>query len=132
MKPQWAIIRIDETEFWNKDFLKKLGENIVMKGVYIYDKTERTYCCEITPSYFLTFIGTEISGSINYNNEEDFYERMDEEIRDAERQNDSSHYRHCWCCNSEDLDIEAENIDEVIEQIQSNCGAYSKEWFVTG
>lgn len=55
VKPDWYCVAIDETQFWNMDpedlpFVEKIY------GVYVYDASTYTYCCEFTPSYWLEFI----------------------------------------------------------------------------
>lgn len=55
VKPNWYCVAIDETKFWNLDpedvpFIKQIY------GVYTYDASTYTYCCELTPSYWLNFI----------------------------------------------------------------------------
>lgn len=47
----WAVT-LNETDCWilkpeDAPFIK------VMRGVYVFDRSERTYCCEMTPSYWL-------------------------------------------------------------------------------
>jgi hypothetical protein len=54
-KPDWCFIRLDETSFWNmpadvSPYVKHVF------GIYAFNRNEQTYCCEITPSYFLQLI----------------------------------------------------------------------------
>jgi len=54
--PDWWCISFDETVHWNiaeedKPYIEK------MMGVYFYDRSEYTYCCEVTPSYWLRHLG---------------------------------------------------------------------------
>ncbi len=56
VKPDWYCVALDETRHWNlaeedRPFVKK------MLGIYIFDRSTYTYCCEITPSYFLCYLG---------------------------------------------------------------------------
>lgn len=47
--PEIVAVAIDETEHWN---LSKFDTTHLLRieCVYVYDRTERTYCCEATPS----------------------------------------------------------------------------------
>lgn len=52
MTRNWHVVAINDTHYWNlkeedKPYIEK------MLSVYYFDKNEITYCCEITPSYFL-------------------------------------------------------------------------------
>jgi len=49
------VIALNETEFYalpdeHKPYIRAI------RGVYLYDANQRTYCCELTPSYFLIFL----------------------------------------------------------------------------
>lgn len=50
----FVAVRIDETIGCRADFLERCGGKLW--GVYIYDESERTFCCEITPSYWLELV----------------------------------------------------------------------------
>jgi hypothetical protein len=46
------LVSVDETRHYNIDpadlpYVEKICQ------VYLYDRNERTYCCELTPSYYL-------------------------------------------------------------------------------
>jgi hypothetical protein len=54
--PDWWCVSLDETSHWriaeeDQPFIEK------MLGIYIFDRAQHTYCCELTPSYFLCYIG---------------------------------------------------------------------------
>lgn len=51
MKTKLKIVVIDESQYWKEDILKACGGKI--ETVYMYDASEATRCCEITPSYYL-------------------------------------------------------------------------------
>ncbi len=59
------VIALDETKYWRDDIAKACG---TIKRVYMFDRNQQTYCCEITPSYFLyplySFASNEISDEI--------------------------------------------------------------------
>lgn len=48
-RADFVLVRLDETQHWNQDVLK----GAKAYGVYLLDRAERTYCCELTPSYCL-------------------------------------------------------------------------------
>ena len=50
-KTNFKVVVIDESQSWNQDTLKVCGGKI--QTVYLYDANMVTYCCEITPSYYL-------------------------------------------------------------------------------
>ena len=54
--PAWNAILIDESEFYEDEFLTRCGGKLY--GVYLADLNSRTYCCELTPSNALYFIGS--------------------------------------------------------------------------
>jgi hypothetical protein len=58
-RPDWRAIAFDETRYWN---LREEDRPYVARilGVYFYDAREYTYCCELTPSYYLRFLGHEV------------------------------------------------------------------------
>lgn len=52
-KPDWWLVKIDERQHWREDIQAK---TTAIYGVYAFDRNERTFCCELTPSYCLWFI----------------------------------------------------------------------------
>lgn len=70
LKPILHVVRRDETRFWNADVVEKAGR---LFGVYLIDKSSETYCCELTPSRWLEYIGPTWSGG----------PELDDEARDA-------------------------------------------------
>lgn len=58
-KKDWRAVAVDETAHYQIDeedrpFVEKI------LGVYLYDATERTFCCELTPSYYLRHVYDEV------------------------------------------------------------------------
>lgn len=52
IRPEWCVIGVDETAGWNlKPELSKWIDRILAH--YAYNRRVATYCCEITPSYWL-------------------------------------------------------------------------------
>ena len=52
-KPDWWLVKLDERKHWREDIQAK---TTAIYGVYAFDRSEQTHCCEITPSYCLWFI----------------------------------------------------------------------------
>jgi len=53
----WVEVRLDETRHWHWDILNAiLGKEGKVYGVYIFDAMTHTYCCEMTPSYWLRHV----------------------------------------------------------------------------
>lgn len=44
----FAVIKIDETEYWREDIAKAAR---LIYGVYLVDLTEPTHCCELSTSF---------------------------------------------------------------------------------
>jgi hypothetical protein len=42
------LVQFDETGEWSDEIVAKAGK---IKGVYMYDANQHTYCCELMPSY---------------------------------------------------------------------------------
>jgi hypothetical protein len=91
VKPDIKYVKIDETRHWDEGFLKKY-DITRMVGVYIFDANEYTYCCEITPSHWLSFIETQPEGE--YIDDEEKREALYDEIMEAEMWNDNDCYMH--------------------------------------
>lgn len=53
--PEIHAIVFDTTRYWDKGFLEEHGITKI-EEVYLYDKNEVTYCCEVTPSYWLRWV----------------------------------------------------------------------------
>lgn len=119
VKPDWWCVALDETRYYNiAEEDKPKIEKIV--GVYIFNRSEYTHCCEIAPSYSLIHLYDAV-----YLTEfgEDFGDEMDEKYA----HNDSDDcYMHVADVEAIDASKkkqygEAENEDEVREYWQGNC-----------
>jgi hypothetical protein len=53
IKPNFYVVRIDETGYWDMSRLPGVKK---VWGCYLVDKSRLTYCCCITPSYWLQWI----------------------------------------------------------------------------
>ena len=97
--PDFRLVAIDETADWEKEFCKEHNIETIM-GVWLYDDSSRTYCCEMTPSYELTRVETHIvwaEGSPQAGDEPGAEKARDEayaEVDDA-TVNISFMYVHC-------------------------------------
>ena len=49
-RTDFRLVKIDETKHWREDIAVACGR---IFGVYLYNKNEHSYCCELTPSYTL-------------------------------------------------------------------------------
>lgn len=113
--PSFQYVNIDETRFYKKAFLVRIGEGAKIYGSYIFDLNERTFCCEITPSYYLEYAGSFIVGG-------EYSEAIDEEVMQANVHSEG-HYRHCRSVTNY-KPIAGETLDEALDQYHSNCGSY--------
>ena len=88
IETHFKILKIDDTQDWSKDITDKLGR---MYGVHLVDVLERTYLCELTPSYAAYFLYTTYDGYI-----EDELDRdaMDELIQEGDFQTPEVSYFH--------------------------------------
>ncbi len=55
IKPKFKVVRINETSNWREDIAKKAGK---IFGIYLYDESRTTNCCEVTPSYEMHFLNS--------------------------------------------------------------------------
>lgn len=111
IKPDWYCVAIDETAHWNLDdedrpYIEK------MMGLYIYDRNEHTYCCELTPSYYLRFIG----GSIWYT------DAVTDEIKDriSDKYADSLY-------SGDDCYMWVAHVEAMAEEYKDHYGEFNEE-----
>jgi hypothetical protein len=58
VKPDWQYVKIDETKHWVEDCnARKFGKKLI--ATYAFNKNSVTYCCSLTPAYWLLYLGTE-------------------------------------------------------------------------
>jgi hypothetical protein len=119
---EFYYVRIDETKYWNREFVSRLGEGAKIIGVYAYDASEHTHCCEAMPSYWLEFLGSEIKGVRDLS--EDEREEVDTYLYEGDE--DSSHYQHCSRVKGAPVPCEAETLEDVREYWNSNSGAFNE------
>jgi hypothetical protein len=130
LKVEVTLVRYDETKAYNLDrFPAETAPKKVksIHEVYLFDRNSQTYCCEITPSYWLEYLRSDVE----WNEEPTEEERnaMEEELITINANADNSCYRHV-------RDVEAyvkanptqahidkneyDTMDEAIEQHDAN------------
>lgn len=131
---RFILIRLDETRGWALDL-----KGARAFGVYLVDISEKTYCCEVTPSYTLYPL-------YHYTDSED--DSLQEEVS-AEPMGNDVQYRHCagiddliaaYAVTSSDLyvvpghenpissvDDLAESYDKLVEETAEN---YRANWML--
>jgi len=90
LAPEWRIVRIDETQHWNEaSKARRMGGKLIAS--YAYNRNSHTYCCSVTPAYWLVYLGTDfdLPGESLFVEER---EQIDEEIREAEIDDVSGYY----------------------------------------
>lgn len=124
-KPVFKYVRIDETKYWNEKFVAGLGEGAKLIATYIYDETERTFCCELTPSHWLEYCGTQAEPGRELSEEE--LEETYNYIMEGDFSDETGHYRHCSSMQSLDpkpvpppRNGEWESLEEVVEHYHGN------------
>lgn len=98
------IVKIDETQHWRADIQAACGK---LWGVYVYDDTARTFCCELTPSRELVFCGSTWERSPD---DESEAEKLAELINEADGQQELACYM--WCSEADRLPFEPFDTDE--------------------
>jgi hypothetical protein len=78
--PDMWIVKIDETNHWAASIQSKVQR---IFGVYCFDRRQHTHCCSLTPSYWLTFLGSQWSPNSELNDEQ--CEELAGQIQEGER-----------------------------------------------
>jgi hypothetical protein len=102
VKPHFKWVKIDETRHWVEEWRKKNNVKKVV-STFIFNANEITHCCEITPSYWLEHLESyaQLDVDTDSMSEEEFdafleeSNRVEDEIRDEEIQNNNDMYVHC-------------------------------------
>ena len=76
IQPDFKIVHLDQTGNWLESIRNQLKGGKVW-AIYLFDKNQVTYCCELTPSYALHFIRDE--GEMGDGSEID--EKLQDEIQ---------------------------------------------------
>jgi hypothetical protein len=113
------IVSLDETQYYSiaeedKPFIEKIIQ------IYLFDRNERTYCCELTPSYYLDPVYADVYVK----------EGTPDDIRDALYEKycfepSEGSYYHCGAIEGIPADRkyqfgEVETMDEAREDAQAN------------
>ena len=97
MKIDAYVIALDETRYvdeCDRPFIRQA------RGVYLFDRNQHTYCCEMTPSYYLIHLYDEI-----------LLTEEGEALDDPDRL-----YETYECCNGDDRYAHCRDIDAIIER----------------
>lgn len=84
------ILKLDESEYWTDEIRSQVKR---IFGVYVFDPTWRVHLCEWTASYELHRLESQID--FHENTPESIQERIEDEVREAERFSDPVIYVHC-------------------------------------
>ena len=89
--PKFVAIRMDETRHWTDDIKSRVK---VIYSHYLFDEHQCTHCCEITPSYWLMWVGFDIEME---DPEAEIPDDLYEAIESAYQSNalENSGYHHC-------------------------------------
>ena len=105
------LVKIEETDFLSDKAKAECGRYWT---IYLYDADEGTYCCEITPSYWLEAVFFETENMID----DDLHGDLQQGLYD------SSHYRHCRGIDrfpTQTITAEFDDFEEALEYFQGNC-----------
>jgi len=90
--PNPSIVQLRED--FSREWLRKNRIDRVM-GQYAYDAAKQVNCCEITPSYELTFIRYEAVYAEGYEPDEADRERIEDDLTQASATDQGVIYQHC-------------------------------------
>ena len=54
VSPELRVVKVLDMVGWDEGFLKEMGITKI-ETVFLYDANEVTYCCEVTPSYWMRY-----------------------------------------------------------------------------
>lgn len=87
IKSDWCFIGLDETKHWNLP--GELAEHVqAIRTVYVFNRSEHTHCCELTPSYWMTGVDFTVDwkpGFYDLPDSESIRERMDNVLLEVAR-----------------------------------------------
>lgn len=96
IKPDWRYVKIDETKNWDETSPARMfGKKLV--ATYAYNKNSVTYCCSLTPAYWMLYLGTEAQCDKELTDEQ--WESINDNIQESEY-NDQSGYYNCSCIDA--------------------------------
>ena len=98
VKPEWRYVKIDETHYWDEESnARKLGKRLI--ATYAYNKNSQTFCCSLTPSYWLLYLGTEAQYEADLTDEQ--RELIENDIQESEREEQCGYYTCSFIDNME-------------------------------
>lgn len=118
-KTDFYAVAIDETRYYQIEATDATHIECIL-GVYVYDASERTYCCELTPSHWLEPVYVAVHCKLD--TPDDVRERIQEKYEFAGTL--EGFYMHASKVAGLPLRKhygEGESIDEVREHYQGNC-----------
>ncbi len=124
-KTDIKVVLIDETDGWADEIKAKVNK---ISTAYLYDKSEKTYCAEITPSFYLIPLYYVVDFGDFERDEE-----LEEEIHN-EFHNEQPIYMHCYsiekyehaneqstsCLNIEIESHESEKYNKFMDSLEEN------------
>lgn len=97
--PKFVVVRLNETGYFSDEIQKQVKS---IHAHYLFDENSHTYCCELTPSYDLRWVGFDIEEKDSC---EKISQDLHETVADAYHREINDMYWHC-----RDIDkIEKEN-----------------------
>lgn len=87
--PKWALLKVDDTESWRGPIRERVRR---IFSVYLFNRMERTYCCEATPSTGLRFLRSEYDADDDMDDDE--REKLADAIQEADLDTEPYTYIH--------------------------------------
>ena len=123
------VVPMDDTKYWT---VPNTPDGCKFISVYAYDDTKGVYCCEITPSRELHFLGT-IPTIVPENDTE--RETFLDIIMENDNQSEPITYIHCSSVDNwkyiksvfDDGETEDENLENTKEDFRCNESRYEME-----
>lgn len=91
VKTDLYVIELDETKYWQKDFLKE-NKIKAITSVYVFDKNAHTYCCEMSYSYWLVWLYDNVV--MEDDTTDDEHEHAIEMVENTLRDDECAYYSH--------------------------------------
>jgi len=108
-KVDFCLVRLDETQYYADDFLKSLGVKRAW-GVYLYDRSEATRCCEFTPSYWLRQIDIAFELEDQFHADHPLFDALGSEADTELRQAQEWDGKYVHCCDIDALPDENRHV----------------------
>lgn len=114
--PKIIAVAMDHTMYMT-DVLRSEVKGV--RGIYLYDETSRTFCCEITPSFFLRWVDValEYADDISDKRKDELYD----EFRESYAANDPDIYMHV-------RDVERGNLEHKVFMEGNDFEPWWKEY----